>query len=168
VNAPSASELRRIVATVNANVFVQGGRTLIDRLLDVVRPQQRASAGIALFGAIALVLASIGLYGVVAQGVLHRRRELAVRSALGATPRGLYATVFGEGLHPAAVGALVGVAGSVAAVPLMRSLFRGVDGSDLRLSVISLGILGLATFIATYVPARRASRLNPAEALRND
>jgi hypothetical protein len=167
-DAPSASELRRIVAVVNSSVSVLGGRTLIDRLLDVVRPQQRASAGIAVFGAIALVLASIGLYGVVAQSVLHRRRELAVRSALGATPRGIYATVFGEGLRPAAFGAIAGAAASAASVPVLRSLFSGVHASDLRLALASLVVLALATLAATYGPARRASRLNPADALRTD
>jgi predicted permease len=168
MGAPSASELRRVVAAVNSSVTVLGGRTLIDRLGDVVRPQQRASAGIAVFGAIALILASIGLYGIVAQGVLYRRRELAVRSALGATPRGIYATVFGDGLRPAVVGAIAGAIASAASIPVLRSMFNGVDTSDLRLAIVGLVVLALATLAATYVPARRASRLNPADALRID
>jgi predicted permease len=166
--AISASELRRIVASVDPNVTVLGGRTLIDRLSDVVRPQQRASAWIAVFGALALLLASIGLYGIVAQGVLLRTRELAVRSALGATPSKICSTVLGDGMRPAMIGGIVGVIASAASIPILRSLFTGVDASDLRLGVIGVIVLALATLGATYYPARRASKLNPADALRSD
>ena len=133
-----------------------------------VRPQRTASAWIGAFGAIALLLASIGLYGVVAQSVLQRTRELAVRSALGATPWDILSSVLGEGMRLAAIGAVVGVAGSVAALRVLRSLFTGVQVGDIRPAVVAVALLAIAMLAASYLPASRASRLNPVDALRSD
>jgi predicted permease len=160
--------IRRIVAAVDPNVKVLGARTLFDRLQDEVRPQRTASAWIGMFGLIALLLASIGLYGVIAQSVLQRTRELAVRSALGATARGILATVLGEGMRLAALGAILGGLGTVAALRVVRSLFTGVESIDLVSAASALAVLALAMLAATYVPARQASRLNPVDALRCD
>lgn len=160
--------LRRIVAEVNPNVAVLGGRTLFDRLQGEVRPQRTASAWIGVFGAIALLLASIGLYGVVAQGVLQRTREIAVRSALGATPRGILALVLGDGMRLAAFGGIAGALGAVAALRVLRSLFTGVQSVDLLPATVAAVGLAVAMLAASYVPARRAARLNPVDALRSD
>ncbi|HEU4630323.1 MAG TPA: ADOP family duplicated permease [Gemmatimonadaceae bacterium] len=168
-NAPvSASTLRRLVADVDPGVAVLGGRTLLDRLRAELAPQRTASAWVGVFGVIALLLAAIGLYGVVAQGVVQRTRELAVRAALGATPRGLLRLVLGDGLRLAAVGAVVGGLGALAAFRVLRSLFTGVAAADLRAAGVAATVLGLAMLAATYLPARRAARLDPARVLRSD
>jgi ABC-type antimicrobial peptide transport system permease subunit len=133
-----------------------------------VRPQRTASAWIGVFGAIALLLAAIGLYGIVAQSVLQRSRELAVRSALGASPRGILVAVLGDGMRLAAIGGVVGGLGSLAALRVLRSVFTGVQSDDLRPAAAAVAILALAMLAATYLPARRASRLNPVDALRSD
>lgn len=164
----SEAAVREIVATVDPNVMVLGARTLHDRLRDEVQPQRTASAWIGVFGLIALLLASMGLYGVIAQGVLQRTRELAVRSALGATSRGILATVFGEGLRLAAAGGIMGVIGAVAALQVLRSLFTGIESIDLLSASVAVTALAIAMVAATYVPARRASRLDPMAALRCD
>jgi predicted permease len=166
--AVSESALRRIVAAVDPNAAVLGGRTLDDRLRAQVRPQRTASLWIGVFGGIALLLACIGLYGVVAQEVLQRTRELAVRSALGATPRGILATVLGDGMRLAALGGAVGAIGVVAALRVVRSMFAGVASVDLVLAIGAVGVLAVAMLVATYLPARRAARLNPVDALRCD
>jgi predicted permease len=166
--AVSEATVRRIVAAVDPNATVLGGRTLDDRLRDEVRPQRTASAWIAVFGGTALLLACIGLYGVVAQGVVQRTRELAVRSALGATPRGILGTVLGDGMRLAALGGAAGAIGAVAAMRVLRSMFPGVESVDLLLASGSVGVLAAAMLVATYLPARRAARLSPADALRCD
>jgi ABC-type antimicrobial peptide transport system permease subunit len=156
------------VASANPNVTVLGGRTLEDRLRDEVHPQRTASAWIAVFGGIALLLACIGVYGVVAQGVLQRTRELAVRSALGATPRGILASVLSDGMRLAALGAAAGALGAVAALGVLRSMFDGVQPVDLVPAAGAAAVLAVAMLAATWLPARRAARLNPADALRCD
>jgi putative ABC transport system permease protein len=145
-------------------------RTVVvaDRIDDQVRPQRIASAWIGVFGALALVLAAIGLYGVVAQGVLHRTRELAVRSTLGATPRGLVSLVVGEGMRVAALGTAMGVAAGWAALRILQSQFDGVAVGDVRGAVVAVAIVGAAMLAASWLPARRAARLHPAEVLRCD
>src|SRR5204863_363769 len=118
--------------------------------------------------AIALLLASIGLYGVVAQSVVQRTRELAVRSALGATPRGVFALVLREGMRLTLVGAVVGVLVAVWATGVLRAQFTTVAAIDLRATVVAAFALGAAMLVASYLPARRAARLNPVDALRCD
>jgi ABC-type antimicrobial peptide transport system permease subunit len=159
--------LRRIVANVDPSVGLYSARTLLNRLEEALRPQRTASAWIAGFGVIALVLAAIGLYGVVSQSVLQRTRELAIRSALGATPQSLFTSVVRDGMRPALTGAVVGVLGVAGSLPLLRSLLSA-QASDMRLGTIAIVVLAVALLAATCLPARRASKLDPAEALRSD
>jgi predicted permease len=164
----SANDVRRIVTAVDPWAVALGGRTLLERILEALRPQRRASVGIAVFGLIALLIASIGLYGVVAQSVLQRTRELAIRAALGATPRGILGTVLRDAARPAVVGILAGMVASAVAVPVLRSLFAGVRAADARLTLVGVAVLGIALLTAALVPARRAARFSPADALRSD
>ena len=163
-----ASTLRRIVAEADPGVAVLGGQTLSDQLRAELRPHRTASAWIGVFGAIALLLAAIGLYGVVTQGVVQRTRELAIRSALGAPPRGIIANVLGDGMRLVVVGGVVGGLGSVAAFRILRSLFAGVQTVDVRSAALAAGVLVATMIAAAYLPARRAAKLNPVDALRID
>jgi predicted permease len=166
--AVSPATVGRLVEAVEPSVTVRGSRTLDDRLKGEVRPQRTASAWIAVFGAIAVLLAAIGLYGIIAQSVLQRTRELAVRSALGASPLGILASVLSDGMRLAAIGGVAGGLGSLAALQVLRSVFTGVQGADLRPTALAVAILAFAMLAATWLPARRASRLNPVDALRCD
>lgn len=132
------------------------------------RPQRVATAWIGVFGVVALLLAALGLYGVVAQGVLQRTRELAVRSALGATRRGLVSLVIAQGMRMAAIGAVVGVVAGGAALRALQSQFAGVSVGDARGAIAAAVVVCAALALACYLPARRAARLDPAAALRSD
>jgi putative ABC transport system permease protein len=164
----SPALIRQLVASIDPRLTVRGGRTLHDRLEDEVHPQRTASAWVGAFAIIALVLASVGLYGVVAQGVLQRSRELAVRAALGATPARILGFVLGGAMRLAALGVLLGGLGSIAALRLLRTLFGGVAPSDPRPTMIAVAVLAAAMLAAAYLPARRAARRSPADVLRSD
>jgi len=165
---PAVSTLHDLAAGIDPRVAVRGGETLVDLLDDEVHVQRIASAWIGVFGVIALLLASIGLYGVVAQNVVQRTRELAVRSALGATPRGLLGLVLGDGMRLAAMGAAFGVIASVFAMRLLRNLFTVVAPTDAKAVPVATVVLVVSMLAANYLPARRAARLNPVDALRCD
>jgi ABC-type antimicrobial peptide transport system permease subunit len=116
----------------------------------------------------ALVLAAIGLLGVVAQGVLQRTRELAVRLALGATPTNLVELVIGEGMRLALLGVTIGGFAAIGAWRIIGSQVAGVALIDARGGVLAGGALLFVMLAASYLPARRASRLDPAATLRAD
>jgi predicted permease len=164
----SPERWRRILSSIDPRFAVEHPETMRDHLETELGPERTASWWIGVFGVVALLLASIGLYGVVSQSVLQRVRELAVRTALGATPRALLALVLGEGMRLALTGSVLGALGATAALRVLRSQFPAVRTLDVEAAVVAAGVLALAMFAATYLPARRASRLAPAEVLRSD
>jgi len=120
------------------------------------------------FAAIALALASIGTYGVMAYLVSQGARDIGIRMALGATPNSVLRLVVGKGMYLALCGALTGVVLAFGATRLLHSLLFGVSATD---SVTFFGIPSLLLLIAlaaSYIPALRASRIDPAESLRHE
>ena len=112
------------------------------------------------------MLASIGLYGVVAHGVTERRHEIGVRMALGADRRHVLALVVRQGLSMALVGTAIGVAGALALSRTVQDLLFGVTATDpLTFAAVVAVLLSVAT-VACYVPAWRATRVDPTQALR--
>lgn len=158
----------RLVAEADPRVDATSSRTLLDRLRAELQPQRTASAWVGVFDAIALLLAAMGLYGVVAQSVLQRTRELAVRSALGASPASILLTVLGDGARLATLGVVVGGFGALAMLRVLQSLFTGVVAANMGAAAVAAIALGTAMLAVTYLPARRAARLNPVDALRSD
>ena len=120
------------------------------------------------FAALALILAVVGIYGVNANAVTQRRRELGVRIALGARPRDVLRETLGEGLKLSALGIALGLAGAYALGSLFRSVLVGVAGINPVTLLSAAGLLALVALIACYVPARRATRIDPASALRQE
>jgi ABC-type antimicrobial peptide transport system permease subunit len=117
-------------------------------------------------GAMALLLGIIGIYGVISYSVSQRTRELGIRIALGAGNTEVRAMVVGQGVLLAGIGAVVGLAVAGAVTRIMTSLLFQTSAVDpLTYAVASAGLLGAAA-IASYLPARRASSINPVEALR--
>jgi ABC-type antimicrobial peptide transport system permease subunit len=121
---------------------------------------------VAVFAGLALVLAAIGLYGVVAYVVVQRRREFGVRLALGATSREIGRLVLAEGLRLTALGGAFGLAGALAAGQLLRGLLVGVSPFDAFTFAATLPLVGLVALVACVWPARRAAEANVLDVLR--
>jgi putative ABC transport system permease protein len=119
-----------------------------------------------LFGLISLVLAALGLYGGMLHGVNQRRREIGVRMALGAEQRGVVGLVLRQGLVPVAIGMVLGALASLGLGFVLSSVLFGVGPADPLSLVGASATLALAAIAACYVPARRASRVDPLIALR--
>jgi predicted permease len=159
---------RRLLSSVDPRLTIHPAESLRDHVDSEMLPERIASAWIGVFGLVALLLASIGLYGVVAQAVLQRTRELAVRMALGASPQGVAALVLRDGMRLAIAGGGVGLAGAIIALRVLRSQFAAVHAFDSVAGIVAVTVLGLAMLAACYLPARRAARLAPAHVLRSD
>jgi ABC-type antimicrobial peptide transport system permease subunit len=121
-----------------------------------------------LFAGLALALASIGIYGVMAYLVTQGTREIGIRIALGATERVVVAMVVRQGMTVALAGAGIGLAAAFALTRFMDSLLFGVRGTDPITFVAVAGILTAISFVASYVPARRAARIDPMVSLRSE
>lgn len=117
-------------------------------------------------GAMALALACVGVYGVMAYSVTERTREIGIRMALGAETRSVVGLMLRRGVTLTAIGLLIGLIGSVALARLLANLIFGVSAVDLEtFSEVSAALVGVA-LLASYVPARRAARVDPLISLR--
>jgi putative ABC transport system permease protein len=157
--------IRRAVDVVNASLPIANVVTMDE----TIRASRAASRFymllVSVLGAIALALAGVGVYGVIAYSVSQRSREIGVRLALGSTPEIIAAHVIRRGLIPVLLGAVVGAALSVAATRLLRSQLYGVGPGDPATMVSIAAVLILVSLVAIYVPARRAMRISPMVAL---
>jgi putative ABC transport system permease protein len=121
---------------------------------------------LALFAAIALVLAALGIYGVVSYSVTQRTRELGVRMALGATRKEILLLVLGQSMFFTMLGVMIGIGGALALTRLLGSLLFEIHPHDPGTLFMAALLLSTVAFIAAYVPARRASLIDPNRALR--
>jgi len=120
------------------------------------------------FAAVALLLAGVGLYGVLDYSVFQRRREIGIRMALGAGKRDIFRQVLGRGLHFAGLGLVLGLMISLAFTRYLRGMLYGVGTTDWLTFVMGAILLCVATLIACFVPARRAASTDPIQALRTE
>jgi putative ABC transport system permease protein len=158
--------LRRAVAELDRTVPVAGITTL-EAIVGESIDQPRFLAVLAgAFAALALILAAIGLYGVMAYTVSQRTVEIGVRMALGASTAEVFRLMIGEGLRLTAVGIALGVAGSVAVGRLLTALLFGVGPGDPRTFAVTAAMLVMVGAVACVIPARRATRVDPMVALR--
>ena len=121
---------------------------------------------IGIFGAVALVLAGIGIYGVISYSVAQRTREIGIRVALGASERSLLRLVLDRGVILTGVGLAIGLAGAFGLTRLMASLLFGVGARDPMTMASVAFVLASVALLASYVPARRAMKVDPIVALR--
>ena len=162
----AAPLIKQALASTDPRIYVRQVLSGDTYLRDGLAPTRFAMALLTAFAVVALVLAAVGLYGVIAYGVAQRTREIGVRVALGAEPRAVMARVMGSGLRLALLGVAVGSAAAAAATRLLGSMLYAVSPADpLTFVVIALLVTGIA-LLASYVPARRALRIDPAETLR--
>ncbi len=118
------------------------------------------------FSLASLLLAGVGIYGLLAYSVTERTREIGVRVALGAQPAQIIRMIVGGGARLVATGTAVGIAGALALSGLLRGLLFGVGPRDVATYVAVPALLAVVALIAAYIPARRAARLQPIDALR--
>ncbi|MFI5177323.1 MAG: ABC transporter permease [Vicinamibacterales bacterium] len=143
-------------------------KTMSQRVEGSLARQRFLMVLLGLFAGVALVLAVVGIYGVMAYLVSQGTRELGIRIALGATPRRILGLVLQQGLVIAVTGIAIGLAGAAVVTGLLRSLLFGVRHTD-PVTFLAVGTaLGAIALIATYVPAQRATRIDPIRSLRND
>lgn len=160
--------IRKAVLAVNKDQALPDMKTLEQIKVESLGDNRLRTSLLGLFGLVALLLSAVGIYGVVSHGVEQRTREIGVRAALGATPREILSLILRSGLTNVTLGLLIGVAGVFALTSLIASLLYGVEDRDpLTLAAVA-GLLGLVAVLACYVPARRATRVNPIIALRCD
>jgi predicted permease len=161
-----AAAVRREIHAVNSTLAIRNMRTMDDVLRESMAPARWSMLLLAGFALVALVMAALGVFGVLSFVVSQRTKELGIRIALGADPGRVRGMVVGQGLGLAAAGLALGLAGALALTRFMSSMLFGIKPTDpityVAVSVILLAIAALAS----YLPARRATRVDPLVALR--
>ncbi len=161
-----AGPIRELVRASDSDVVIQQLRPMTEIVDESQAPTWFALSLISIFGVVALILASVGLYSVLSYVVRLRQAELGVRMTFGATPSRIFSLVVGRGLFLAAIGGALGVVVALSVTRLMQNLLVGVSPTDpttfISTAVLFLGI----AFLASFVPARRATRVDPVVSLR--
>jgi macrolide transport system ATP-binding/permease protein len=163
-----AGPLREIVRSLDSSVRVTGARTLREQVDESIHSDRLIASLCAAFSILALALTCVGLYGTLAFRVARRTGEIGIRLALGARPRDIFRLVIAHGMRLTLVGILLGVLAALGAGSLLANLLFGVKSADppalLGVSIVLL----FSTFLACYVPARRAMSVDPMAALRDE
>jgi predicted permease len=165
---PDIDGIRRAVAAIDPAIPVYQVSTLRDALGRQTATDRLGAVLLGVFGAAALALAAIGLFGVMSFVVSMRRREIAIRIALGSTPRAVLARVLRQGLATVGLGIVAGLAAAAAGGRVIAGILFGVSPLDPLSIGVVLCVLVLAAITATLVPASRASRTDPQGVLRGD
>ncbi len=167
--ASLASAVRREVQSLDPTLSVFNIRTLEDQVSDSLQPLRINMILLTTFGVLALVLAAVGLYGVANYAVTQRTREIGVRMALGARPSAVLRLVLAQGLTLVVIGLAIGVGlAYVVTGVIPRDLLPGVSARDPWTFAGTAALLGTVALLASYLPARRATRIDPLVALRTE
>lgn len=166
--APVLEGLRQAVRSLNPQAPVTDVKPLAELRRATTARQRGAGAALTLFGVLALLLAAVGLYGVLAFAVGERRREFGVRLALGARPADVVAQVLAGGLRLVAGGIALGLLGALGLARVLTGLLYEVAPADLPTLAAVAALMASVALLASYLPARRAAQLDPALALRQE
>jgi putative ABC transport system permease protein len=159
---------RREIRAVDRNAPASSIRTMEQYLAASVAPRRFNLRLLTIFAVAALILAGAGLYGVVSQGVAQRKRELGVRIALGARACDVLKLVIGQGMALAVIGVALGLVAALALTRLMEGLLFGVSATDPLTFMVIAVLLMFVALLACYIPARRATKVDPLIALRSE
>ena len=161
-----AAAIPRVVWGVDPQVAIPSEQTLKTMVQNSEAPRRYETLLGALFALCAVLIAALGLYGVISHSVAQRTHDIGIRMALGAQKRDVLKMVIGQGLKLALVGVAIGIAGALALTRFLSSLLYGVKPTDpLTFIVVSLILIAVA-LVACYIPARRAAKVDPMVALR--
>jgi predicted permease len=160
--------IRSEVAALDKSLPLVGMKTMSEQISSTLWQQQMAAGLIGIFGLLALLLAAIGLYGVIAQFVAQRNREIAIRMALGAGAAEVVKLVLKQGSTLAIAGVLAGLATAFVSTRVLSSLLWGVSATDPATFIVASVVLIAVPVLASIIPARRASRIDPVVALRQE
>jgi putative ABC transport system permease protein len=164
--ASLAADARAIVRQADPSLAVTAVRAMSDIVRTSIAPTRASMLLLMLFAAVAMTMAAVGVFGVMSYTVTLRAREMGIRLALGARPSEVRRMVIGDGLRQAIAGVIVGIAGAIWLTRLMGSMLFGVHpGDPLTLAIVAVLLLVVAT-LACYLPARRATRVDPLVVLR--
>jgi ABC-type antimicrobial peptide transport system permease subunit len=160
--------IRAAVQSVDTDQPIYDVQTLEERIRMSAGQERFNARVLAIFSGVALLLAAIGLYGVLSYTVAQRTYEMGVRLALGAEANDVRALIIRHGLKLITAGLAIGVAGSTVLTGLVEGLLFGVSPSDPRIHLVVVVVLTVAAVAACWIPARRAARVDPVIALRYD
>jgi putative ABC transport system permease protein len=166
--AAALSQLKATVGAADPALPVYGSTTMEQSVESGLSTSRTAASIAGFFGGLAILISSVGLYAVVASRVSERTRELGVRMALGSTPSDVMWLVMRSGARLGLVGLVVGLAGSAVIARLMSALLYGMSPADPFTFVLVPLTLVVVVLVATYIPARRAVKLDPIVALRTE
>jgi putative ABC transport system permease protein len=161
-------EVRRRIATLAPDQPIYKVQTMSEARAATQISSRFSACLLAFFAAVSLLLAAVGIYGVVAYMVEQRKREIAIRTALGATRGVILVAIIRTGALLTSAGAAAGVAGALVLTRTMRGLLYGVTAGDPASLIAAVAALGMVAMAATFIPAARASRIEPALALREN
>jgi putative ABC transport system permease protein len=159
---------KNVVWSVDPGIPVSKVRTMPEVMVASMAERRFNTLLLALFAGLALVLAAVGIYGLTSYSVTQRTHEIGIRMALGAEPRHVLGLMVGEGFRLTVIGMAIGAAAALALTRLMASLLFEVRPTDLATYSAVAGLLAAVSIVASYIPARRAAKVDPMVALRNE
>jgi predicted lysophospholipase L1 biosynthesis ABC-type transport system permease subunit len=166
--AAMLNTIRKTILSTNEDLPIDNAHPLLDNI-DRINQQPRMVARLcSVFGLVALLLAATGLYGVLSYGVARRTNEIGIRMALGASKTRVVGMVLRETAVMILIGVVVGVAATIGTAYLVASRLYGLSKVDPLTLAAAIGILSLVALVAGYIPAARAARVNPTQALRHE
>jgi putative ABC transport system permease protein len=167
-DAGLSAAIVREIHTVDPSVVVYGFRTMQDRLYDSLARQRFSSTMLGAFAVFALLLASVGLYGVMSYLVTQSTHDIGILLALGARPGNIIGLVVRQGMQLTLIGILAGLTGAAALTRVIASLLFGVSTRDVATFLAVPVLLAAVAFMATVIPALRATSVDPLVALREE
>jgi len=158
--------VRRTVKNLDADQPIYNPRTMDEIRAESVAPDRLNLTLLSLFASLALVLAIVGIYGVMSYSVSQRTHEIGIRMAIGARPGDVFRMIMGQGMKLALIGVVVGLVGAFALTRLMASMLFGVQPTDATTFSVISGLLITVALLACYLPGRRATKVEPVISLR--